>query len=418
MRWKAEYIGQTEEKFPAEGIQIAEPVPARFSARRRGLGRRVAFRVSILLLLLSLPAKWTQARQDVWTGVERIVAIGDVHGDYEQFIAVLKSAGLINSKQEWIGGKTHLVQTGDVVDRGPDSRKVMDLLMRLERQAEKVGGYVHALIGNHEAMNIYGDLRYVSPQEYAAFRDRNSAARRKIFFYRQHAEERKNSPPPEGLPTLNAAYRREWESRYPLGYIEHRQQLGPEGKYGKWVRRHNTVIKINDTLFLHGGISPDYTNDSIRRINEKVRKELNDFSKLHGGIVLDGEGPLWYRGLALADERALNGHLERVLSHHGVRRIVVGHTGIHGAIMSRFGGRALLIDVGLAAHSGGRVACLVIEKNQAYALHRGEKIELPTDSGTGLLNYLKQVAALNPSTSPMERLIARLEARLALPASQ
>ena len=71
----------------------------------------------------------------IWTNVDRIVAVGDVHGDYDQLAATLKSAGLIDDQGNWTGGKTHLVQVGDVLDRGPDSRKAMDLLMRLEKQA-------------------------------------------------------------------------------------------------------------------------------------------------------------------------------------------------------------------------------------------------------------------------------------------
>ena len=346
----------------------------------------MSFRLLILVLLLTLPADWAVAAQDVWKGVERIVAIGDIHGDYKQFVALLDSAGLINAKHDWTGGKTHLVQTGDVLDRGPQSRKVMELLMRLERQARKAGGYVHALIGNHEAMNIYGDLRYVSPQEYAAFRDEKS-------------EKRRGS-----------------ESRRPLGYFEHRDHFGPNGKYGKWIRRHNTVIKINDTVFLHGGISPKYANHSIRRINELVRQELKDWSKLRGGIVRDQEGPLWYRGLAQEDEKNLESHLETVLSNYGCERIVVAHTVIPGAVMPRFGARVILIEVGLPIFYGGRLACLLIEKNRAYALHRGKKLELPKDSGTGLLNYLKRAAALDPVPSPLQATIRQLEAQLALPA--
>ena len=113
-----------------------------------------------VLLLLGVPAA---AEKDTWTGVDRIIAIGDVHGDYEQFVKLLRSAGLIDDNEDWAGGRTHLVQTGDVPDRGAATRKVMDLLMKLEKQANKAKGYVHALIGNHEAMNMYGDLRYVHP---------------------------------------------------------------------------------------------------------------------------------------------------------------------------------------------------------------------------------------------------------------
>ena len=93
-----------------------------------------------------------------WNNVPRVVAVGDVHGAYVNFISLLKNAELVDDELRWIGGKAHLVQTGDVLDRGPDSRKCMDLLIELEKQAERAGGRGHALIGNHEAMNIVGFL--------------------------------------------------------------------------------------------------------------------------------------------------------------------------------------------------------------------------------------------------------------------
>src|SRR5262245_42866913 len=82
-------------------------------------------------------------------GVERIVAIGDVHGAYDRFADLLKTAGLIDDRLHWVGGHAHLIQTGDVVDRGPDSLQALDLLRRLQGEAEKTGGAVHPLIGNH-----------------------------------------------------------------------------------------------------------------------------------------------------------------------------------------------------------------------------------------------------------------------------
>src|SRR5262245_8388127 len=99
-------------------------------------------------------------------GVERIVAVGDVHGAFDNLVKILQAAGVIDQRQRWSGGKTHLLQLGDVVDRGPDSRKVLDLYRRLERDASSAGGRFHFLMGNHEAMRITGDARYISPGEY------------------------------------------------------------------------------------------------------------------------------------------------------------------------------------------------------------------------------------------------------------
>ena len=86
--------------------------------------------------------------------------------------------------------------------------------------------------------------------------------------------------------------------------------------------------------------------------------------------------------------------------------------------MSRFGGRVILIDVGLSEFYGGRFACLIIEKDRTYALHQGRKLELPSDSGISLLDYLKKAAALDPPPSPLESLIQRMEDIPAIPANR
>ncbi|HEY6552872.1 MAG TPA: metallophosphoesterase, partial [Vicinamibacteria bacterium] len=130
---------------------------------------------SLLVLACALVlASQAAAAEDSWTKVDRVVAVGDIHGDYDQFVTVLRDAGLVDGQLAWSGGRAHLVQTGDRIDRGPDSRKVMDLLMRLEKEAKKASGAVHSLLGNHEAMNVLGDFRYVTPEEFAAFETPNS----------------------------------------------------------------------------------------------------------------------------------------------------------------------------------------------------------------------------------------------------
>ena len=143
---------------------------------------------SLLWLLIFTAAAFGQA---TYSGIGRIVAVGDVHGDYETFVTVLRSAGVIDKSNKWTGGATHLVQTGDCVDRWADSRKVLDLMINLERQAERSHGMVHALLGNHEAMNIYGDLRYVTAGEYDSYRSGGSIQ------LREHAYDVLADPPTE-----------------------------------------------------------------------------------------------------------------------------------------------------------------------------------------------------------------------------
>jgi hypothetical protein len=369
--------------------------------------------MTLLALVLFLGLRWPGGlvpEDDSLTGVERVVAVGDVHGDADQLMSILKSAKLIDEKGAWCGGKAHLVQTGDLLDRGPDSRRAMDLLMRLEIEAKNAGGAVHALIGNHEAMNVYGDLRYVSVGEFAAFRDANSPKAREEL-YQEHQKSTK------GI-AFDETYRRNWEAEHPLGYAEHRRAFGPDGVYGKWIRGHNAVLRIDGTLFLHGGIAPKYADWGVRTINERIRVELADFTKLEGGVAQDGEGPLWYRGLALRDER-LAGHVETILKNYEVDRIVIGHTYTEGAVMPRFGRRVIVIDVGLSRvyDAAGRSACLVIEEGKAHALHRGKRLELARDKDD-LLRYLKEAAALDPQPSSLARQIATLEAALSDPAKK
>lgn len=342
----------------------------------------------------------------VWTGVERVVAVGDIHGDFEQFIQVLRSAGLVDDYGNWTGGKAHLVQTGDVVDRGPDSRAVMDLLMKLEKQAAAAGGAVHCLIGNHEAMDVYGDLRFVSPGEFSSYRGPGSDENR-ASSYAAYQQSMKAA----ATPVMD---RSQWESEHPPGFAEHRAAFGPEGVYGKWIRSHDAVVKIDRTLFVHAGLGAKYADWPIDKINDEVRAELKDLTTLHGGIVTDEQGPLWFSGLAKGDEDAERPLVARLLKQFDVDRIVVGHTYANAAITPRFDGRVVMIDVGIsrAYDNVGKVGCLEIDHGKAYALHRGHRLELPADeNGAGMLRYLEQAAALDPKPSPLLPRIEKLEKR-------
>ncbi|MCD4655832.1 metallophosphoesterase [bacterium] len=279
--------------------------------------RSVMFILMCLMLIVPLPGMVAVAEVPcVWTNVETIVAVGDVHGDYDRFVAILQAAKVIDDKNKWIGETTHLVQNGDVLDRGPDSRKVMDLLMELEIQASSYGGAVHALIGNHEAMIMQKDLRYVHPGE----------------------------------------------SESHGGETSFLNNMAPDGKYGSWICRHNAVIKINDTVFVHGGINPKYSMMSLQHINDRIREELKQPDKRRDdSFIKDSDGPLWYRGYAQMTDDEVAQTLPTVLIALKVSRMVIGHTVSKDGIISRHNGGVIMIDVGLSRAYGGKPACLKIQ---------------------------------------------------------
>jgi hypothetical protein len=355
-----------------------------------------------VLFVAAIPAH----AEDSWDGVARVVAVGDVHGDYERFVEVLKDAGLLDARLRWSGGRAHLVQTGDRVDRGAESRKVMDLLMRLEKEAKKAGGRVHALLGNHEVMNMQGALQDVSPGEFEAFRGPQSRQLREVLWERLRERRRE-----AGQPGPTDADRRAFEQEIPLGWVEHRQAFLPGGKYGAWLVQQNTVIRIGDTLFVHGGLSPKYSDFPLAEINDRIRRELREAEPLTALVTRDEEGPLWYRLLARGDA-TLSLHLDAVLERHRARRMVVGHTPTEGLLMPLYGGRVLAIDVGLSRVYGGPPAALILEGGQAFALHRGHRVRLPEADGEPMLRYVREVAALEPDPARLNALVLRLEAAL------
>ena len=130
--------------------------------------------------LLSVGLAWAKPNKTPAEPSESLVAIGDVHGDFDDFVAILQHIGLIDKQNHWTGGKTTFVQLGDLLDRGPKPREVMDLMMALEKEAGPAGGRVVSLLGNHEMMNIMGDLRYVTPVNYASFADSDSEKRQNL----------------------------------------------------------------------------------------------------------------------------------------------------------------------------------------------------------------------------------------------
>jgi hypothetical protein len=313
---------------------------------------------------------------------ERIVAVGDVHGAYERFVAILRQARVIDARDRWTGGRTVLVQTGDVVDRGPDSRRALDLLRRLEREAARAGGRVVPLLGNHEVMWMLGDLRYVSAGEYASFRSSGSEDLRERYYRVLLEQETKRQG---GADRDVDAFRKRFLDSTPLGSIELQMAVGPKGEYGTWLRARDAVAIVNGIAFVHGGFSPSVAPLGCEGVNQQVRKDLADAftappSSASDLLMTREDGPLWYRGLATEPESAFSEPVDGILRALGARAIVVGHTvTATGRIAPRFGGRVVQIDTGMLDGDffpGGRASALEILNGKLTAIYEDGRVEL------------------------------------------
>ena len=280
----------------------------------------------------------------------RIVAIGDVHGGDAAFTAILQRAGLIDTERRWTGGNTVLVQTGDVMDRGAGVRSALDLLIALESQAPRSGGRVEVALGNHEVMNMVGDTRDVTPEIFASFG----------------------------------------------GEAAYREAMGPKGRYGKWLRSQPVIVKVDDSVFMHAGIDPEATTDSIATLNREVRSLISQWDaavknmeqeKLVPplapfGAVLEAaaaaklplanvvnthlfhpSGILWFRGYHTWTDEEGAAKVATLLQRYRVKRLVTGHSVQPQGVRARFDGGVYLIDTGMLGapyFPGGRPSALEI----------------------------------------------------------
>src|SRR4051794_8466665 len=235
-------------------------------------------RISALIVAVCLSASQAGTPAQTPQPSSRIVAIGDVHGAFDAFVEMLRTAGLIDAQRQWSGGKTVFVQTGDIFDRGAGVKDALDLLMQLEDQAKRAGGRVEALLGNHEVMNILGEFRDVSPAVFAAFADPKSEDRRK----RAYDDLTKSAKRRKTESTLSS--REVWMAAHPPGFLEYVDALGPKGKYGKWLRTHQVVETIDGTAFMHAGINPDRAT-TLDDVNRVAAQEIATWDETRAALV-------------------------------------------------------------------------------------------------------------------------------------
>lgn len=307
---------------------------------------------------------------------DRIVAVGDLHGDYEAWLDIASVSGVSVRGKGWTGGTTTLVQLGDITDRGPDSLKIIRHFQRLEKEALKSGGRVVVLLGNHEAMNVIGDLRYVDPGEYAAFASRNSDALR-LRMWRAIGPERIAQARLVDPQVSEEAVRADWLARTPPGMVEHRLAWAPHGELGQWAARRPAIVLIDGLLFAHGGISLEASGDTLEAINARHAAALAIIGPESRTVLENPLGPLWYRGnSAGAPDQSVrpapDGELATVLAGYGAKRLVVAHTPSPSGIALEGGGRLVRIDTGISASYGGTRSFLEVRGHTLFAHEKGK----------------------------------------------
>lgn len=263
-----------------------------------------------------------------------IMVISDPHGDFESFYSILKTQKVIGDNYEWVFGKNDLVINGDVFDRGQDVLPIFWLIYKLEAEAEKVGGSVHFLLGNHEEMILRGNYKYMQDK------------------YHDLAD------------SLGKSYRDFWAINTELG---------------KWLQLRNTMEKIDDHLFVHAGLSssmldPQWTipavNDAVRAHIFEVKEERQKSSA--GKFLFATEGPLWYRGMVRPEEKyhpLSETELDKMLIAFDAKRIYLGHT-IFPEVTQFYKGRVIAVNVNNESNRlHGRSRGVILESDKMLVIY-------------------------------------------------
>lgn len=267
-------------------------------------------------------------QKGVYPEYSKIIAIGDIHGDYEAFLLVLMKAKIIDKDIKWIAGNAHVVQIGDILDRKPrlldsndeDSEfKIISLILKLQLESYQFNGGFHPIIGNHELMNILGIFDYVSPMGMGHF---NTEQERRDYF-----------------------------------------QIG--NTFCKYLAcAWNPIIKIGKFIFCHGGISINIANKySIQDINMIMRDTLFG-NKVHLShdyffeLFLDQNSILWNRTysteLSQQSNMIADKNLDKIFKIYNAEHLIVGHTPQENGINKRFNGKVLCIDTGMSEAFGNK----------------------------------------------------------------
>lgn len=325
-----------------------------------------------------------EARADLERDLpRRVVVIGDLNGQGALLVRMLRGLRLIDAEGHWRGGKTVVVQMGDIPNRGPSPRMAMELVLELRREARAAGGDVIWLLGNHEVLSALGHEAYVTAEEYLEFATDGELEayfkERTLFQYQFLGEHRDDGHVPPMTGILKA-----WEEAHAPGQAEYRRAMGHNGPLGRAIRGLPIAIKLGPLLFVHGGLSPRWAEQGLAALEQRAFEAWSSrpgsYDELDPHSVLrDPLGPLWHRFYCLASAERVQSDLREALRLAGARQMIVGHTrtdaapgGRTGRPLVRHRGRLIMSDVGLG--DAGEAGCVLI-------VERG-KIETWTPGGT------------------------------------
>ncbi|MEO7923069.1 MAG: metallophosphoesterase [Chitinophagaceae bacterium] len=253
--------------------------------------------------------------------------VSDIEGNFRAFRKLLQGNGVIDENFNWTFGEGHLVLIGDFFDRGDQVTEVLWLIYSLEDKAKAAGGHVHFVLGNHEIMNLNGDIRYVHPKYF------------------------------EGARLVNENYM---------------TLYGDQSELGRWLRTKNIMEKVGDILFIHGGISAEVNRMDLSpdKVNQLARPYYADstykFPDPRIDTLYSEFGPFWFRGYYTGQQRTGLPQVDSTLSLYGVKHIATGHTVISDTISVLFNGKVFNTDV---HHVKGHSEALLLEDGKFYRVN-------------------------------------------------
>lgn len=385
----------------------------------------------VWLVALTVAAAPVPAQEPSPPG-RHIVVLGEVQGAANTATAFLRHLDLIDSEHHWSGGDTILIQTGDLMDGGESVRDALDLFMNLQQEAASAGGEVIVLMGNHEAMNILGELRDVNYIAYQSFAGPDSEARQKQAWEDWVSFRTRRAKAVGETSEIDADTEADWFATHPPGWVEYVESMRPDGAYGAWLRSLPVVVEIDNVLFIHGGISPELEEKEAEAINRRARDEIRTFDDYRSFMVdkdlclptssaremteainqeiaylntlkaskrttanprvsnvlqvqdltqwgswslVDDSGPLWFRGAARWPEEQLSETMDEILATFEVERMVTGQSdGKERLIRGRFDNRVLLTSIDMDDNpygGGGKPAVLEIWDGDYFVVTLG-----------------------------------------------